>query len=80
MPYDPEPAIVHLAGPYVDLVQKCRRCGSMLSDYRNCAWPEGQPGPSGQEEGALIAVGVSGSHSWIVREPGAVPTCAGARA
>lgn len=40
-------ATVHVAGPYVDLVQACVRCGRLITDSRNTSsplrgWVEGE--------------------------------------
>jgi hypothetical protein len=58
--------IEHVAGPYVDLLQHCTRCGSVLSDYRNAAWPSGTPAPRGWEEGARVYV--TGWSSSVISE------------
>jgi len=58
--------ICHIAGPYRDLVQHCARCGVLLCDDRNAAWPVGDPAPKGWAEGALVCV--DGPASWFVDE------------
>lgn len=37
-------------------VQRCRRCGEILTDYRNAMVPEGSPPLSGWEIGAHVEV------------------------
>lgn len=48
--------IIHQAGLMLDYVQLCVRCGYVLNDYRNAAWPTGQPAPSGWAPGAHVEV------------------------
>ncbi len=48
--------MIHVAGPFVEWQQRCARCGAMLNDYRNAAWPKGQPAPTGFVEGACVEV------------------------
>lgn len=62
--------LVHVAGPYRDYLQHCTRCGAVLSDYRNSAWPGDQEPPKGWQEGAEVSV--SGRMSMIGRLDGAV--------
>ena len=50
------PATVHICGPYKDWVQVCTRCGEVLTDYRNAAWPVDQEPPRGFEEGIELVV------------------------
>jgi hypothetical protein len=45
---------IHVAGPLVNWVQRCARCGEVLSDYRNAMIPEGDPLPVGWAVGAHI--------------------------
>lgn len=45
--------ILHFAGPLVEGVQRCTRCGAVLVDLTNCAWPEGEEPPGGYPEGDL---------------------------
>lgn len=47
---------VHEAGPLVKWVQRCTRCGYVISDYRNAAWPVDQPPPSGFKTGTFVEV------------------------
>lgn len=49
-------AVVHVAGPYADLVQHCVRCGEVLTDYRNAYYPAGEPPPRGWAEGEELVV------------------------
>jgi hypothetical protein len=48
---------VHNAGPMVDLVQKCTRCGCVLADYRNAWVAPNEDGtvdaPGGYAEGPI---------------------------
>jgi len=69
--------MIHRAGPLVDGVQRCTRCGYILSDYRNAAWPEGQPPPTGFEVGKAIDV-EPGNPRWSSVTDDA-PTCVEAR-
>jgi hypothetical protein len=48
--------MIHVAGPYVDGVQRCARCDDVLCDYRNAAWPDGQDPPEGFAEGAHVKI------------------------
>ena len=67
--------MIHVAGPMIDWVQVCERCGEVLSDYRNSMYPEGTPSPSGWTEGAHIEV-----LTWNPRYSGvtdAEPDCEG---
>lgn len=48
--------IIHQAGLMLDNLQLCVRCGYVLSDYRNAAWPIGQPAPTGWPPGAHVEV------------------------
>ena len=47
---------IHEAGPMLGWVQTCKRCGEILSDYRNAAWPDDQPAPGGFAEGDFIEI------------------------
>lgn len=49
-------ATVHLADELVDLVQRCSRCGEVLTDYRNAMVEEGSGPLRGWNEGARVAV------------------------
>lgn len=48
--------MIHEAGPLVDGIQECVRCGYVLTDYRHAMVPEGDPVPTGWAEGAFIEV------------------------
>jgi hypothetical protein len=48
--------MIHIAGRYLDGVQRCVRCGLILADYRNAAWPVGQEPPSGWTEGSHVVI------------------------
>lgn len=59
--------MIHEAGEYVDWVQKCVRCGYVLNDHRNAAWPHGQEPPTGYKVGASVDVNESpGFRSSVV--------------
>lgn len=45
---------LHIAGPMVDWVQKCTRCGGVLNDYRDASWPDDQSPPKGFEVDARV--------------------------
>ena len=47
---------IHIAGPMIDFVQRCSRCGEILTDYRDSAVPEGDPPPRGWMVDARIEV------------------------
>lgn len=49
---------IHVAGPMIDLVQECARCGKVLTDYRNTMVPaeEGGRPLTGWAEGAHVEV------------------------
>lgn len=47
---------IHEAGPLVNWVQQCVRCGYVLTDYRHAMVPEGSGSPNGWAEGAFIEV------------------------
>jgi hypothetical protein len=50
---------VHLAGPLIDGVQECARCGAILTDYRGAMTPTADAilGALGWPEGAHVEVG-----------------------
>ena len=52
--------VIHLAGELIDLVQRCVRCGIVISDYRHAAWPPGQDAPTGFAPGP-VTVSASGN-------------------
>lgn len=55
----------HIAGAMQpDGTQACVRCGALVSDDRNAAWPEGPSAPTGWPEDA--AVDVDGPRSSTV--------------
>lgn len=35
--------LIHKAGPLIEGVQRCSRCGVVLTDYRNAMVPDGSP-------------------------------------
>jgi hypothetical protein len=47
---------IHVAGPLVEWVQRCSRCGYVLNDYRNSMIPEGDPPPRGWAVGVFVEV------------------------
>lgn len=47
-------AVRHKAGKYENLVQTCTRCGEVMTDNRNAAWPVGQPEPQGWPAGSEV--------------------------
>ena len=47
-------ALLHVAGPMVDWLQLCTRCGYVLADYRNAAYLIADGPPRGWAEGAFI--------------------------
>jgi hypothetical protein len=47
---------IHEAGPLVNGLQECARCGYVLTDYRHAMIPEGDPEPCGWADGAFIEV------------------------
>lgn len=49
-------ATTHLAGPSIQGLQLCARCGVVLSDYRNSAWAGDGPPPKGWAEGVGVEV------------------------
>ena len=65
---------IHEAGALEGGIQRCRRCGAILSDYRGAMIPEGDPPLAGWAIGARIEV-VDGNprSSWVTE---ADPTCA----
>jgi hypothetical protein len=65
------PPRVHVAGPMVELVQRCSVCGYALCDYSNTWSPLGTSAPRGWREGALVAV-LDGS-KWLANEGEASP-------
>jgi hypothetical protein len=44
----------HVAGKMESWVQRCTRCGLILSDYRNVGWPADQAPPTGFHEGDFV--------------------------
>lgn len=49
--------MIHLAGPLDDTgVQRCERCGYVLTDYRGAMVPTGSPPLRGWDEGAHVEV------------------------
>jgi len=49
--------MIHIAGELgKDGVQRCRRCGLILTDYRNSMVPEGSPPLGGFAEGIHVEV------------------------
>lgn len=48
--------IIHHAGALVDGLQRCTRCGYVLSDYRHAMVPDGDPPLVGWQVGASVEV------------------------
>jgi hypothetical protein len=49
--------MIHLAGPFIGLVQRCLRCDAILIDYRDSMVPADDPRPlRGWPEGASVDV------------------------
>lgn len=48
--------MVHQAGELREGLQRCDRCGYVLTDYRNAAVPIGTPPLRGWEAGAFVEV------------------------
>lgn len=58
----PDPVTtIHEAGELLEAVQRCRRCETILADYRGAMILEGDPAPQGFPPGASIAVEGAGS-------------------
>lgn len=54
----------------VDNLQVCTRCGYVVSDYRNAAWPAEQGPPSGFAPGPVT---IAGNVTYAGEQPGATP-------
>ena len=67
--------VLHITGPYVDMVQLCARCGAVLLDYRNAAWPADSDPPRGFVEGAFLYER-GGFQSLFSTDDGKTPPCA----
>lgn len=64
---------LHQAGPMVDMAQFCTRCGVLISDYRNAAWPSDSGPPMGFSAGP-VTIGTGNPRVSMAGElPGAVP-------
>ena len=66
--------MIHEAGPLVEWVQRCTRCGYVMSDYRDSAWPAGQRPPTGFRAGAFVEVDHDGNPKFS-GETQDSPTC-----
>jgi len=64
--------LTHVAGSMIDWLQKCARCGVILSDYRNASWRSGEPAPNGFGAGHFVKMGVG----WYASQIDGVATCA----
>ena len=65
--------VIHVAGPMVEWVQRCARCGEVISDYRHSMIPEGDPAPRGWTVGAHVEVdGIQPRLWWLTTD---APTC-----
>jgi len=61
--------VEHIAGEYLDGVQRCRRCSGVIIDDRGaCYIREEGPPPRGFEEGTMYVGGVS-PMSMVKRRP-----------
>ena len=64
--------MVHIAGEFDAAgVQRCTRCGYILTDYRNVMVPTGSPPLSGWEVGGAVEV-ITGNprySRWTNRRP-----------
>jgi hypothetical protein len=49
--------VVHLAGPMIDWMQRCHRCGAVLADFRNACWLEADGPPGAWPEGHVTVNG-----------------------
>lgn len=67
-----QPALVHIAGPMVDNVQQCTRCGKVLIDARKANSKGGEPA-KGFQEGQDVTVEGSKIIGGAVTE---TPRCA----
>lgn len=47
---------VHEAGPYLEGLQRCAKCGAVLTDHRNAMVPEGTPPLRGWSLGAHVEI------------------------
>jgi hypothetical protein len=65
--------VIHEAGSMFGHVQVCRRCGVILSDYRNAMVPEDSPPLRGWQPGAHIEVTTGNPKSSLVTDD--PPTC-----
>lgn len=45
--------VQHIVSAMEDWVQRCLICGEIISDYRNSAWPVGDPPPRGWQPGPI---------------------------
>jgi hypothetical protein len=66
----PDGGVTHLAGPMVELVQRCARCGAILFDYRN-SMTTGVGYVRGWEVGKRIVV--DGNYSSAASDTESVP-------
>ena len=65
---------IHVAGLLVAMMQRCIRCGEVLSDYRNSMIPKGDPVPVGWTPGVAVEI-VRGFPMQYLRVEGETPTC-----
>lgn len=56
----------HVAGPMEGGVQRCTRCGEILTDFRNTMTEINQPAPTGWGEGSVIEA--HGSYSSLIQD------------
>lgn len=52
-----KPGLVHVAGEYTDLIQRCVVCGEILVDNRNAMVPVGSSAPKGFPRGPVTVIG-----------------------
>jgi len=69
--------MIHKAGVLVDQIQRCIRCGYVLSDYRNAMIPVGDPPLVGFAVGAAVEVFEGNPRHCVVVEDR--PNCGGRR-
>jgi hypothetical protein len=65
--------MIHEAGQMIAGLQRCTRCGVVLTDYRNAMVPEGDPAPSGWAVGAFVDVAPGSPRVSILTDH--PPTC-----
>jgi hypothetical protein len=71
------PGRSHVAGPLVGGLQRCTRCGGILTDYRDCMVEVGSEPLRGWAEGAWVWV-LCGASGVADSPPPDFPACEGA--